>query len=511
MTNYCIILGGYKIDYKWAVFYEFLFIFGHFMIGVAFGALYKWPLAQIIIILVVNVILFVYILAIRPFAFIIHLVIEIISYILLLIALIGIIVSVAYEKSGCYECANREGFLCWLILFCLFLPLLLLSLGLLVFSLIAAFAGADMFYKKEEHNYEDIKYSGEHNKGLINNQRHLERSTFGNDFEVNENQMNSTHIVTNHVEEDRLKETIISNKNIQNKALIANLQNASVTEEDDIDISGGGERQNERMITNNTKFERVSSIKKFNRKHENNEYLNNIGNEDIGYYRERHNYGKKYINNKTNTVKLDTDDELNKQKRVLEALNQSDDVEINKEIHNEEFEMKKAEILRNKEEFEKKNYHTEYETNNYNYNHNSVKYGDNNNYDNGAYINNKYESTHEYQKYHSPPDNRTTKNILKASDDDGILGHNKSSTHNFVQNYNTNHLENNNNFTSNQNNNYNQFSRENNYPNTTNNNNYNFTNNAQEQYTHKYEETTTKVRNNSDDEIEELIQRSKRY
>ena len=161
-SNYCILFGGYRKDSKLALSFEFVFILIHFLIGMVLGLLYSHPFIQAIIILVLCIILLIYTLAIRPFQFTVVLIFEIITQILLIIALIGLVISTNYEKSGCFTCANREGFLCYLILAMLFLYLLLLALGLLIFAFLAGCCGHKLFYKKK-HIPEEIEVSGGQN------------------------------------------------------------------------------------------------------------------------------------------------------------------------------------------------------------------------------------------------------------------------------------------------------------------------------------------------------------
>lgn len=147
------------------------------MIGFVLGVLYAYPVVQITIILVVCLILLIYTLAIRPFAFTVVLVIEIITQIMLIIALIALLVSISYEKSGCFTCANREGFLCYLMLLMLFGYLLLLALGLLLFSFMVGCCGHSMFYKKGNIPTE-IEVSGSQNLSRMAEINHVSQTNY---------------------------------------------------------------------------------------------------------------------------------------------------------------------------------------------------------------------------------------------------------------------------------------------------------------------------------------------
>ena len=149
-SNYCILFAGYRKNSKLALAFGFFFVLIHFFIGMVLGLMYKWPLVQIGIILGLCLILFIYTLAIRPFIFTMVLIFEIITQLLLIIALILLLISIRNAKSGCLECAGREGTMCFLILGLLFAYLLLLALGLGLFALMAGFLGHKYFYKKKE-------------------------------------------------------------------------------------------------------------------------------------------------------------------------------------------------------------------------------------------------------------------------------------------------------------------------------------------------------------------------
>lgn len=342
MSNYCILFAGYKRNSKLARSYEFIFILGHFIIGIALGLLYKFPLAQIIIVLVVCAFLLIYTLAVRPFAFTIVLVFEIITQILLIIALIGLLVSISYEQSGCFTCANREGFLCYLILGALLGYLLLLGLGLLIFSFMAGFCGHSMFYARKQIP-EEIEVSEGQNLSRMAEINNVTNLNYGEDIRWNETAKTGYQGMVNsggnYREEIIHKEVVINEdknesfKHIENTNISEENREMSQTEEvviakgdtlmeesDEDENAFSMRNRNERTIH---EFDRDIKYQVTNR---------NSGNYDghAQYYTHRANLDNSLLD-RTMTVKVDTDDERVRQNKVLHALSVS-------EINNQGFE-----------------------------------------------------------------------------------------------------------------------------------------------------------------------------
>lgn len=339
MSNYCILFAGYKRDSKLARSFEFIFMLVHFLIGFALGVLYAYPLVQIIIVLSLCALLLIYTLAIRPFYFTVVLVFEIITQLLLIVALIGLLVSISYEKSGCFTCANREGFLCYLILAALFGYLLLLALGLLAFAFMAGCCGHSMFYKRRQIP-ENIDLSEGQNlshMAEINNVNHM---NYGQDVRWNENTMTNYQGIANsgeHYKQEQMVKTVVINeeknesfKHAENKnefedhklfsqkeEVVVGKRDSLMDESDEDEESFSLRERNERTI-----HEFDQDIK------------DQVTSKRLGqyeghaqYYTARTNQDNSLLD-RTMTVKVDTDDERMRQNKVLHALSVS---EINNE------------------------------------------------------------------------------------------------------------------------------------------------------------------------------------
>lgn len=349
-SNYCILFGGYKEKPKWAKGYEFMFVFVHFLIGMVIGLLYKWPVVQIGLILGLCVLLLLYTLALRPHKFTIVLIFEIITQIILIIALIGLLLSMTAEKEGCYNCYNREGTLCYLILAMLFLFLALLALGLLLFSFLAGCCGHKLFYKKKDIP-EEIEVSGGQNlSGLAgidqvkNNNfqtnSHMAMGTMGAMGALgtmgagykqikNSNQNYSDERYVTNIQEETVKKHVVidEDKNESYEDISHHMTN-----EEDRELS-----QTEEVIIgkNDTLMEDSDDEREMHRRREkktiyefNQEVRSDMDRFDGRYKTGAHFANRQGLDNslldRTMTVKVDTDDERIRQNKVLHALSVSD-------------------------------------------------------------------------------------------------------------------------------------------------------------------------------------------
>jgi hypothetical protein len=346
-SNYCILFGGYRKDSKLALSFEFVFILIHFLIGMVLGLLYSHPFIQAVIILVLCIILLIYTLAIRPFQFTVVLIFEIITQIILIIALIGLVISTNYEKSGCFTCANREGFLCYLILAMLFLYLLLLALGLLIFSFLAGCCGHKLFYKKK-HIPEEIEVSGGQNlSGMagIDDIRHdytreamiggTMAGAMGGTMVSGYNNISNSNTK---YKDEVFKKEVVFNEEINES--YKNTMNENISEEDK-ELS-----QTEEVIIgkNDTLMESDEEEYRFSQKNRNERTMYEFG-QDIksrvthersgNYEGNAQHIARANLDNslldRTMTVKVDTDDERIRQNKVLHALSVS-------EINNQDIE-----------------------------------------------------------------------------------------------------------------------------------------------------------------------------
>ena len=331
--------------------YEFIFIFTHFLIGMVLGLLYKYPLVQISIILGLCIVLFIYTLAIRPFLFTIVLIFEIITQLLLIIALICLLISINYAKSGCFDCANREGFLCYFILGLLFAYLLLLALGLILFSLMAGCLGHKHFYKKKElpdhiHVSGGQNLSGMAQIDTIHQQNYQSNAMGMGAMGLGMGAMGAmgANAYNNHIHQ--------SNQNYEDKTFVKNVmineeKNESYEEvkikemsrEDENMLSQGEEKmmiQHEDTFTEGTENEEIQFMQRnrdertmheFNKNihsNVNQNYTASMMEGDEMYLNRNNNNNDNSILDRTMTMKVDTDDERIRQKKVLHALSVSD-------------------------------------------------------------------------------------------------------------------------------------------------------------------------------------------
>lgn len=132
--------AGYR-DSKWARTYDLWLLLGYLVIGLMIGLLLTSALAQMIVILVALVVLFLLTLLLRPWVSIFLLIVELLSQALIIAGVVVLLIIAAYDNSKCYDCGNREGSLCWLIVMFFFLGLLFAALGLILGLLLACCLG----------------------------------------------------------------------------------------------------------------------------------------------------------------------------------------------------------------------------------------------------------------------------------------------------------------------------------------------------------------------------------
>lgn len=124
-------------------------------------------------------ILFAYTLLTRPWLNFWYNLFDIVSQLLIIIAVVIFLIFQAWDSGDCYECGDREGFWCWIVVLLLFIALLLGLLGALLGALWGLMKGEDdeeevIIHENEEiivnknteyvtnvNNYEKIGYVNE--------------------------------------------------------------------------------------------------------------------------------------------------------------------------------------------------------------------------------------------------------------------------------------------------------------------------------------------------------------
>ena len=213
--------------------FDLWLLLGYFVVGLMIGLLLYSGLAQMIVILVVLVVIFALTLLLRPWFSVFLLIIDLISQLFIIAAVVVLLIIASYDASGCFDCGDREGSLCWLIVAFLFIGLALIALGLIL-ALILALCLGDKFIhlgrqKKvivmEENEYIDIHNPREHNHANVhpnnfytsrfdvNPNEGYKAENYGyRNMEVPENYMRNDNIVYAGVLADKNYESII-NKN----------------------------------------------------------------------------------------------------------------------------------------------------------------------------------------------------------------------------------------------------------------------------------------------------------
>ena len=155
--------AGYK-ETRLSQSYDLCFHMLFFISCLCIGAVFDSPVTQLAIILVAILLLLIISIISRPWVYFFQFLIETVSQVFLLIAIIILLVIANYDNSGCFTCGDREGALCYVIVICLCIYFALLSLGLIAQTLLMAFA-SNRFYafgrKTEltENEVENLKRS----------------------------------------------------------------------------------------------------------------------------------------------------------------------------------------------------------------------------------------------------------------------------------------------------------------------------------------------------------------
>ncbi len=181
-------LAGYK-EGRLARSFDLWVLLAHFIIGMAIGLLYDEALAQIIIILVVLVLLLALTIMIRPWKYLLFNIVDIISQILILIALIIFFIFELWDHGGCEECGDREGALCWLVVLLLFFALLLPLLILALQSILNIFNKKEKIVNvhEEDHYYYDttnkvVNNYQEVNERVVENRNEMVTETINKEY-----------------------------------------------------------------------------------------------------------------------------------------------------------------------------------------------------------------------------------------------------------------------------------------------------------------------------------------
>ena len=314
--------------------------------------LHKHPVTQITMILVLSIALLIWTLAIRPFASVFHLIFEIISQIILTIALAALLAAAVNARSGCFQCGGREGFLCYLILICLFAYLTLLALGLLVFGLLGRCCGSSA-YGEEKNLFEQNqqmsmelphqKESSQLNQDqfrvntLFDQKEGFESQTGYNENltmnRFNQNQSNH-HMVNNH-----LVSQTHDIKNTQINEDISRIEENNEMSDFSIEnITISPPRHPNPLQTHGYTTE-FSESKRSNQLNFNQRFAQNEQNESF----------QGNLDRPTNTVRVDNDDDVYKQQEIIRDLSASQMTYSGSDI--EEYDRIKRTININKNNF----------------------------------------------------------------------------------------------------------------------------------------------------------------
>ena len=334
-SHYCIFFAGYKQSSTATKIFGFIFILVHFLIGLTLGLLHFNAFAQIIIILLLAVALFIYTIAVRPFYYCIHLIVEIVTQLLLIIALIGLTIAIFYERAGCFSCGGREGSLCYLIMLSLFMYLMLLALGLILFALLAGCfcnKALDVGKKKDDPEIKGAEYEDVH---FANGQYDATNAMAGAGLMgagagmMGQGLNRSEHFVNTQTQHTNLinQEEDIRHDDFQdiNRVEIIEENNSEVKQTNLINRELNGDSYE------NTQFDLEEEHREVRRIRKDNAEMEHIYGKDWEYQKEykygqnRHGrYSDEGALDKTMTVHPDSDDDPITQIRVLEALNVSD-------------------------------------------------------------------------------------------------------------------------------------------------------------------------------------------
>ena len=155
-SKFIYFLTGYK-ENKWARSYDLWLLISYFFIGLFIGLLIYSPLTQIILIFAVLVFLLAVSVIFRPWNFFIIQIIDIISQVLILFSALVFLIIGSYDQSECYDCGGREGVLCWLIVICLFLAMLIMFIGHIIATIMSIYAKDKFRSKKHKRVIVDEK------------------------------------------------------------------------------------------------------------------------------------------------------------------------------------------------------------------------------------------------------------------------------------------------------------------------------------------------------------------
>jgi hypothetical protein len=137
--------AGYR-DSKWAKTYDLWYYLGFSVIGLMIGIVWQNAIAQLAVILAVLVTLFVLSVILRPWNYLFQLILELTCQLIMIAVVIILLIIAVYDSSGCFDCGNREGGLCLLIVALLFIYLMLLSIGLIMQTLFLTFCQGKSFF-----------------------------------------------------------------------------------------------------------------------------------------------------------------------------------------------------------------------------------------------------------------------------------------------------------------------------------------------------------------------------
>jgi hypothetical protein len=293
-------------------------MFTHFLSAIAIALLYKRPVIQTAIIFTLALVLFLWTVIIRPFASTFHLILEILTQLILTIALACLLAAAVYAQKGCFECRGREGFLCYFILGLLAAYLMLLGLGLLIFGLLGRCCGSKAYGEGKTHLSQTHNLSMEipdhpdsaginQNQFQVNtlfdqkeglqSQHHVNQNiTYGNSNQQTSNMFNTNHLIS----QADVNQNKTHNQHMTNQEHV-------ISEESLGNISISPPSSINQMAMNTSNSEYSSRI----RRHE----------------RHQDTYHRPVVMRKnmqnTRTMQIDSDDESLKQRQVIAALSNS--------------------------------------------------------------------------------------------------------------------------------------------------------------------------------------------
>jgi hypothetical protein len=130
--------AGYK-DSKMSHTYDLWFLLSIFISCSSIGALFDYPVTQMIIIVVCMIMIILFGLILRPWIYLFQLLLEILSHLFLVALVILLLVLSLYDKSGCFTCGDREGIFCYAMVILITAYFSILCLGLIAQTLLMRF------------------------------------------------------------------------------------------------------------------------------------------------------------------------------------------------------------------------------------------------------------------------------------------------------------------------------------------------------------------------------------